>query len=195
MLKIGITGGIGSGKTTISRIFSTLGAPVYNADARARWLMEHDANLIRNIKASFGESSYLEEGKLNSRYISSIVFNNKERLRELNSFVHPAVGRDFKRWAEANSFPYVLKEAALLFESGSYKLLDKVIVVACPEELRIKRTLARDPHRTKEEVTAIIQRQLPEGEKIARADFVIHNDEKSLVIPQVLRLHSMFCNS
>lgn len=194
MLKIGITGGIGSGKTTTSRIFSALGAPVYDADTRARWLMEHDYSLINNIKASFGEPSYLQEGKLNSRYISSIVFNNKERLQELNSMVHPAVGRDFKRWAETSSFPYVLKEAALLFESGSYKLLDKIIVVACPEELRIKRTLARDPHRTREEVMAIIQRQLPEEEKVAKADFVIHNDEKSLVIPQILRLHSMFCN-
>lgn len=192
MLKIGITGGIGSGKTTISRIFSALEVPVYNADTRARWLMENNDEVIHKIKIQFGPGAYLDTGKLNPRHLSSSVFNNPQKLEELNSIVHPAVGNDFLNWLKRVDFPYVLKEAALLYEANSYKELDKIIVVTCPEELRIKRTLERDPYRSREEVKSIIQRQLPEAEKESRADFLIANNEKTMVIPQVLRLHKIF---
>lgn len=192
MLKIGITGGIGSGKTTISRIFSALGVPVYNADNRARLVMENNDEVVRKIKTLFGSLSYLDTGKLNPRHLSSSVFNNPQKLEQLNSIVHPAVGKDFSDWLKKVDFPYILKEAALLYEAKSYKELDKIIVVTCPEELRIKRTLERDPYRSREEVKSIIKRQLPEAEKESRADFLIANDEKAMVLPQVLSLHKKF---
>lgn len=192
-LQIGITGGIGSGKSLISKIFHALGIPVYDADSQAKVLMTQDASLVGQIKREFGEQSYTAPGILNREYLSKTVFNDPDKLERLNRLVHPQVADDYIRWAEEkSSSPYLLKEAALLFESGSYKTLDKIIVVHSPEELRIAHILKRDPHRDVQKIKDIIRNQMPEEEKLKRADFIITNDETQLIIPQVLELHRKF---
>lgn len=192
-LQIGITGGIGAGKSLICRIFRCLGIPVYDADGHAKELMTTDVILVTNIKKEFGELSYHADGSLNRDYLSATVFNENVKLKKLNSLVHPRVGEDYKRWVERNeNYHYLLKEAALLFEAGSDKLLDKVVVVHAPEVLRIQRVLARDPQRSEHQVRAIIKNQMSEEEKMERADFIINNDEKELLIPQVVKLHNQF---
>ncbi len=189
-LKIGITGGIGSGKTVVTKIFSLLGIPVYNADDRAKILQTEDASLKKSIINLIGQSAYTINGDLNRAFIADVVFNDRSKLEALNQLVHPAVGNDYEVWlTKNNDAPYTLKEAALLYEAGSFKALDTIIVVSAPEALRIDRVLQRDQQRTIEQVKAIIAKQLPEAEKVARADFVITNDEKQLVIPQVLAIH------
>lgn len=191
-LKIGITGGIGSGKTMVSKIFSVLGIPVYDADTRAKWISNFHPEVKKEIVALFGEQAYVDN-KLNNRYIASIVFNDKSKTEQLNAIVHPKVGEDFEDWVKKNAqAPYILKEAALMFESNSYKLLDKVIVVSAPLELRIQRILARDPQRTEAEIRGIMDKQLPEEEKLKRADYIIQNDDDSLIIPQVVELDKQF---
>jgi dephospho-CoA kinase len=191
-LKIGITGGIGSGKTLVSKIFSLLGIPVYDADTRAKWISNFHPEVKKEIIELFGAEAYLHD-KLNTRYIAGIVFKDKTKTEELNHIVHPRVGEDFLNWVEQHKeFPYILKEAALMFESDSYKSLDKIIVVSAPLDLRIKRVLSRDPQRTEAEVRGIIDKQIPEKEKINRADFVVMNDDQQMVIPQVVELHKKF---
>jgi dephospho-CoA kinase len=192
-LQIGITGGIGSGKSLICKIFASLGVPIYDADSRAKSIMTTDGILVEQIKKEFGSLAYTNDGKLNREYISEVVFNDATKLKKLNELVHPRVGIDSEKWIEENaSYPYLLREAALLFESGSFKKLDKVIVVTAPEVLRVKRVLQRDKQRTEQEVIAIIRNQMSEEEKVKRADYVIHNDETELVVPQVLKLHEQF---
>ncbi|MBS1683071.1 MAG: dephospho-CoA kinase [Bacteroidetes bacterium] len=191
-LRIGVTGGIGSGKSLVCKIFSSLGIPVYDADSRAKKLMNEDALLCDQIKKKFGAESYVN-GLLNREYLSRYVFNDSQKLQELNELVHPRVLEDSERWIIKNKeATYIIKEAALLFESGSYKTLDKIIVVSAPEELRVKRVLLRDRGRTKEDVAKIISNQMNEQEKTSRADFIIRNDESTLVVPQVLNLHERF---
>lgn len=193
MLKIGITGGIGVGKTTVCRVFDVLDIPVYDADTRAKWVMQHDEVLKQELKAAFGEETYTLAGHLDRAYLASVVFNNQEKLDGLNALVHPRVGIDFANWATANTHaPYLLKEAALMFESESWRQVDEVIVVTAPLDVRLQRLLQRDPHRTEADVKAIIAKQLSEEEKIARAQHVIHNDGKQLLITQVLALHQQF---
>ncbi|MFN3402892.1 MAG: dephospho-CoA kinase [Cytophagaceae bacterium] len=189
-IKVGITGGIGSGKTTVAHIFCILGVPVYDADARARNIMNENQDLKESIISMFGEESYTN-GIVNRNYIASQVFNNPTKLKQLNDLVHPKVGEDYEKWhSGCKSVSYTLKEAALLYESGSYKQLDSIIVVACPEEIRIRRVLNRDKYRTREEVENIILRQMSEQDKISKADFIINNDDSQLVIPQVLAIHN-----
>jgi dephospho-CoA kinase len=189
-LQVGITGGIGSGKSTICKIFKTLGIPVYESDSRAKWLMNHMTALKAEIQKQFGEQSYTAEGELNRAYLANQVFNDNQKISLLNSLVHPFVGKDYLEWVSIHPHtPYTLNEAALMFESGRYKSLDKVITVFAPEDMRIARVLNRDPQRSEAEVKAIIQKQLSEDEKIKQADFVIYNDEKQLVIPQVILIH------
>ena len=162
-LQIGITGGIGSGKSLVCKIFSCLGIPVYDADSHAKGLMTTDGILISQIKKEFGDLSYQRDGTLNRDYLSEVVFNDSRRLEVLNSLVHPRVGIHYGKWVEENrDRPYVLKEAALLLEAGSYRSLDKIIVVYAPLELRINRVLMRDKHRTPEQVKAIMEKQMPE---------------------------------
>lgn len=190
-LKIGITGGIGVGKSVVSLIFKQLGIPFYDADARAKWLIMHHPTLVEAIKLYFGEEAYLENGELNRRYLAEKVFINNDKIQLMNSLVHPKVGEDSAQWFEENKgkSSYTLKEAALLYESGGYKGLDKMIVVTAPIEIRIDRIKIRDPQRSTEEILGIISKQMPEEEKIKKADFLIHNDGTRLVIPQVLDLH------
>jgi dephospho-CoA kinase len=190
MQHLGITGGIGSGKTTVCKIFETLGIPVYYADDRAKYLMSHDPKLITGIIELFGSEAFLEPQVLNRAHIAQVAFNDKEKLSQLNALVHPAVAQDGLNWQAAQqNVPYTLKEAALLFESGSYRSLDKIIVVAAPLELRIQRVMARDGAK-REEVEARISKQMPEAEKVSLADFVVNNDGVHALIPQVMTIHT-----
>ncbi|GAC1368845.1 MAG: dephospho-CoA kinase [Hymenobacter sp.] len=195
MRRIGITGGIGSGKSVVSRLFQALGVPVYDADSRARWLMENDAALRQQLGGAFGPDTFDQAGRLNRPTLASTVFSNPGRLAQLNALVHPHVGTDFESWAAVQQqagHPYVLKEAALLFEAGSYKQLDCVVTVFAPQPVRQARVLRRDPHRTAADVAAIMAKQLSEEEKIERADYVLTNDDVQPLLPQVLALHAAF---
>ena len=195
MLRIGITGGIGSGKSIVSRLFALLGAPVYDSDTRARWMMEHDAQLREQLQAAFGAGSYDAAGQLNRAFLARTVFANPAQLALLNGLVHPRVREDFAHWVaaqQAAGHPYLLKEAALLYESGAYQQLDRIITVFAPLPVRQARVLARDPHRTAEDVQHIISKQLSEEEKMARAEYVVVNDDTQLLLPQVLRLDAEF---
>jgi dephospho-CoA kinase len=193
MIRIGLTGGIGSGKSTIAKIFEVLGIPVYYADAASRRLMNEDPAIIKDIIQHFGEKSYTD-GKLNRAYIASIVFNDPEKLTLLNSLSHPATIEDANKWIRQQSSPYVIKEAALIFESGSAENLDLVIGVFAPAPLRIRRTMDRDKI-TQEEVKKRMERQINEELKMKLCDYVIINDEQQLVIPQVMALHQKFITS
>ncbi|PSR04734.1 MAG: dephospho-CoA kinase [Bacteroidetes bacterium SW_11_45_7] len=188
MTRVGITGGIGSGKTTVCRIFEALRIPVYYADDRAKKLMQEDDQLIRQVKEAFGEEMYDAHNRLQRQKLADIVFNDEAELKTLNSLVHPAVFRDGQKWAEKHQdVPYTLKEAALMFESGSYQWVDKMIVVTAPEETRIQRITERDGS-TPEQVRARMAQQMPQEEKDEKADFLIHNDGTQLLIPQVLEI-------
>ena len=191
MLKIGLTGGIGSGKTTVSKIFSMLGIPVFYADEAAKSVMNTDKLLIENIKQSFGSDAYDAESQLNRKFLAEIVFNDAQKLFALNKLVHPAVFRSYEFWLVRQTSPYILKEAAILFESGSYQFCDKIILVTAPEDIRIERVCLRDGI-SKDEVKARIDKQLSDDVTLKLADFRIINDEKQLLIPQVLKLHHQF---
>jgi len=171
--RVGITGGIGSGKSTVAKIFSILGIPIYYADDRAKWLMSHDSELKKAIIEKFGEESYSESGELNRSYLASHVFADENKVKTINSLVHPVVKKDFEAWAAAQNSPYVLKEAALLFETGSYQELEKVINVSSPLKIRVNRILMRDTHRDENQINDIINKQLPDEEKNSKADFII----------------------
>ncbi len=190
VLKIGITGGIGSGKTIITKIFELLGVCVYYADEASKRLYHTNEELMANLKKHFGDDVYTNE-QLNRSKLAAIVFNDPAKLELLNSLVHPLTIKDAEEWMHKQNAPYILKEAALLFESNSAKGLDFVIGVSAPEELRIKRVMERDGIK-KEEVLIRIERQMDEKTKMSLCDFVIKNDEKELVIPQVLALHKRF---
>lgn len=188
MLKVGITGGIGSGKTTVSAVFVSLGVPYYNADERAKWLTENHPDIIKEISIEFGNQAYAF-GSYNRKYIASIVFNDKQKLIKLNQIIHPRVTEDYATFCNTHqNAPYTLKEAAILFESGSYLLLDKTILVVADKELRIKRVCQRD-HITEEEVLKRMEKQMPEEQKMKLADYIIKNNLREMIIPQVIALH------
>lgn len=193
MTKIGITGGIGSGKSVVCRLFQVLGVPVYDSDARAKWVMAHNSALRAELLAAFGAATFDAQEQLDRTYLARLAFRDPTQLARLNALVHPHVGRDFADWAAAQDragHAYVLKEAALLYESGAYRQLDRIVTVFAPQSVREARVLRRDPHRTVQDVQAIIGKQLSEEEKLRRADFVIYNDDEHLLIPQVLRVNS-----
>ena len=193
MLKIGITGGIGSGKTTVCKVFETFGIPVFYADVVAKQIMITDSILIEGIKSTFGSESYDASGKLNNKHIAQIVFNDKVELAKLNALVHPATFRAFELWLTKVPVhtPYVLKEAALLFESGSYQMCDKSILVTAPLVIKMDRVMLRDGV-TKEQVEARMDKQLSDEVKSGMADFLISNNESESVILQVMALHNQF---
>jgi dephospho-CoA kinase len=191
MLKIGITGGIGAGKSTVAGIFKVLGVPVFDADATAKNILNTDPVLRDQIAASFGSETY-KNGLLDKKYLATLVFNNPDQLAKLNALVHPATIAAADKWASSFADrPYIIKEAALLFEAGTYVGLDYIIGVTAPVELRIARVMARDQV-SREEVLSRMQHQLDDTEKMQRCDFVIDNNEASLVIPEVLALHARF---
>lgn len=187
MLRVGLTGGIGSGKSTVAKVFEVLGIPVYYADIAAKQLMHEDEALKALLREHFGEAIY-KEGKLDRSLLSSLVFNNKEKLELLNSLIHPATINAGLRWMEAQTTPYAIKEAALIFESGSQEHLDFVIGVYAPVSLRIQRVMERDKI-TREEVQRRMQYQIDEEMKMKLCNAVIVNDEQEMIIPQVLELH------
>lgn len=187
MLKVGITGGIGSGKSTVAHIFETLGIPVYYADDAAKRLMNEDEGLRQQVQQLFGEAAYSNR-QLNRAYLSAQVFNNPDKLAMLNAIVHPATIADAARWMQQQTAPYAIKEAALIFESGAQENLDKVIGVFAPKAVRIKRVMNRDGI-TREEVMARMNKQINESIKMRLCDYVITNDEQQLLIPQVLAVH------
>ena len=192
-LQVGITGCIGAGKSFVCKLFSKVGIPTYDADTRAKWVMNNDQILKESLIREFGNLAYDTGGLINRNYISDIVFNDKSRLQILNKIVHPRVGVDYTNWVVVHQdYHYIIKEAALLYESGSYKVLDKIINISAPEELRIQRILARDGHRTEEDIRKIIAEQMSDEEKSQRADFVIYNDGKQMLLPQVIKLHTIF---
>lgn len=188
MLRIGLTGGIGSGKTTVARIFETLGIPVYYADDAAKRLMNSNPEIKQKITALFGNESYNELG-LNKQFISSQLFNNPENVQAMNAIVHPVTIQDARDWMATQTSPYAVKEAALIFESGSEKELDYVIGVSSPLQLRMQRIKQRDGI-DEEAILKRMQHQMNEEEKISKCDFVIYNDEKESMITQVLALHN-----
>ena len=187
MLRIGLTGGLGSGKSTVAHIFEVLGIPVYYADAASKRLMNDDSDVKTAVQNAFGKEVY-PDGKLDRKYLSEIVFKDKKKLELLNSIVHPATLLDAAEWMKKQTAPYAIKEAALIFESGSNKNLDYVIGVQAPLSLRLERAMNRD-NITREEAMARIEKQMNEETKLGLCDFVIVNDEEQMVIPQVLELH------
>ena len=190
MLKIGLTGGMGSGKTIVSRIFSVLGVPVFYADDAAKTVMNEDAKLKQKIMSLFGADAYMEN-QLNRKYISSIVFNDPFKLEQLNALVHPVTIAAADKWIQQQTAPYVIKEAALMFEAGAAAHLDYVIGVFAPQAMRIQRAMQRD-RITREEALARINNQVDDNIKMKLCDFVIVNDEQQSVLSQVLKLHEKF---
>jgi dephospho-CoA kinase len=186
-ISVGITGGIGSGKTTVTQIFSSLGIPVYYADDAAKKLMDEDEYLIKKIQENFGAAAY-KDGKLDRQYMAATVFNDKLKMTILNGIVHPATIANAENWMQAQTSPYALKEAALIFESGAQQYLDKVIGVFAPPALRILRTMKRS-HFTREQVIARMDQQMDDAIKMKLCNFVIINDEQQALIPQVMGIH------
>lgn len=188
MIRAGITGGIGSGKSTVAKIFALLGVPVYAADFTAKLILD-EKEVIKKIAAFAGGEVVDGSGKIDRKKLAALVFNDSEKLALLNGIVHPAVGRHFDDWcARQKNVPYILKEAAILFESGAYRQVDPVITVTAPLALKISRTMQRD-HLSQEEVEARMNNQISDAEKIKRSQYVVRNDEQSLLIPQVLEIH------
>lgn len=187
---VGITGGIGSGKSLVCKIFSVLGIPIYSSDERAKWLLANDAELREQVIQAFGPEAYDPQGNLNRSYLANVIFKDDANRQLLNKLVHPRVGKDYQRWRVLHTdSPYTLKEAALLFETGSYQELSRMINISAPEALRMRRVLLRDQHRDTKQVEAIMQKQWTDQEREKLADYTIHNDEQHLLIPKVLQVH------
>ncbi|MDR1172771.1 MAG: dephospho-CoA kinase [Bacteroidales bacterium] len=191
MLKVGITGGIGSGKTSACTVFETLGIPVYYADTQAKQLMDTDPGLKASLQGYFGSSIYCD-GRLDRRRMAEIIFNDKTALEKVNNWVHPAVARDFESWCTWQTSPYVLEEAAIIFESNTAHRFDRIILVTAPDAIRIERVCARD-HITQEAVRKRMANQWPEKKKISLADYIIHNGN-TLVTPQIMEIHRKLLN-
>lgn len=186
-----ITGGIGSGKSVVCKIFAQLGVPVYEADSAAKQLYDKYPELKQSIKEQISEEALDKDGNINRKKLAEIVFNNDEKLSVLNKLVHPLVKWDFENWVESHKgFPYLIKEAAILFESGASSICNVIITVSSPIELRIERLRQRDK-KSKAELEKIISHQITDEERISRSNFVIYNDEKQMLIPQVMRLHEV----
>ena len=187
MKRIGITGGIGSGKTYVASVFQSLGIPIFNADIQAKKIMTSSRKLIKLVKEEFGNDIY-KDSDLNKEKLASIVFSDSDKLQKLNSLVHPIVKEEFNNWYKKQTSPYVIKEAAILFESNSHIGLDAVICVSAPLELRMKRLLNRDNYSEKE-IKKRIENQISQEEKQKLSDYIIVNDEKELLLPKIIRIH------
>lgn len=187
MVVVGLTGGIGSGKTTVAKMFLALGIPVYIADEESKKLLLSSKVVKRKLTALFGDETY-EKGTLNKPFIANKIFNNKALLQQMNAIVHPKVAQHFKRWLKKQEAPYVIKESAILFESGAFEACDLIITVTANEKLRIARVVQRDST-SEEKVRRIIENQWPEDEKTKRSNFVIVNRELEETQQQVLEIH------
>ena len=187
-IQLGITGGIGSGKSVVCKMLSVMGIPVYDADTEAKLILENNADVIRQVKSLFGDNSYTEAGVANRAFIAATVFNNDEKLQKLNQIIHPAVQNHYREWVKDHQqHPIVVKEAAIMFESGSYKDMNFVAAVVAPESIRLERVVQRDG-KTASQVRAIMAKQLSEDELKKRSDFIILNDNKHLVTTQILTI-------
>ena len=184
---VGITGGIGSGKTTVSNIFSHLGYKVYNSDERAKHLMQTNDKIIRKIAGLLGDTAY-NKGKLEKKMISHAIFNNKSLIEKINSIVHPEIIKDFNTWVSVNKDSILIKESALIYQSGSYKGLDEVILVEARDEIRIERILKRDKHREKDEILKIIKNQKLKNKEDFNPDYIIENNGEDLLLPKVIEI-------
>lgn len=191
--KVGLTGGIGSGKSIVAKVFETLGIPVFDADAYAKNILISNEEIQQKIIHLFGEQAY-ENGQLNRAYIANIVFNDPNKLAELNGIVHPATIEGANNWMKKQVTPYMIKEAALIFEAGAEKYLDIVIGVFAPKDIRIQRIMQRDKI-SKEQAEARMKNQMDDREKMKLCDHVIINDEQQLIIPQVCNIHDIILNS
>lgn len=187
MIVVGLTGGIGSGKTTVAKMFSELGVPIYIADDEAKKLMRKSKVIKRKLVELFGEAAYIK-GELNKPFIASIIFNDKNKLKAMNAIIHPRVARHFEKWAIKQDAPYVIKEVAILFENGGDKLCDFVLTVTAPEAIKIERVLVRD-HSSEAKVKAIMNNQWTDDEKIKLSHFVIENTDLEKTKQQVARVH------
>ncbi|MBF26000.1 MAG: dephospho-CoA kinase [Flavobacteriales bacterium] len=187
-IKVGLTGGIGSGKTTVSNILKTVGIPVFNSDDESKNLLKVNPKIINDVKNLFGKSIIQEEEDIDLKKLGNIVFSNKSKLNQLSNILHPEVLIKFKQWMLTQNTTYIIKESAILFETKTYKELDKIIIVTAPLALRIDRIKKRD-HRDIKQIKSIINNQLNLNTQLDKADYIINNDEKSLLIPKVIDLH------
>jgi len=188
MLKIGLTGNIGSGKTWVCKVFEALGVPVYFADLEARKIL-NSQNVIQDIIETFGKDVALNNNEINRKVLAAIVFNNKAELDKLNQLIHPKLREDFLEWSNRyKTHPYVMQEAAILFENGFHTLMDKSITISAPQEIRLKRVMERDQAK-KEEVLARMRNQWSDKKKEKAADYIIYNDGQQMVLPQILNIH------
>ena len=186
MISIGLTGGIGSGKTLVSKVFEKLGIPVFYADMEAKRLMNEDEEIIIQLKNRFGADVYNETG-INKAKLASVIFSDNKALEEVQGITHPKVRQNFFIWANEQKSPYVILEAAILFETGGYKQMDYNILVFAPEDMRIQRVVERD-NTTEEQVQKKIKNQQPDENKFKMADWVIYNDGTKMLIPQIIEL-------
>jgi dephospho-CoA kinase len=186
-IKVGVTGGIGSGKTSVCRIFSVLGVPVFSADSEAKKIMDTDTYVISQVKRIAGEDVY-SEGSLDRTRLATIIFNDKNKLHDINRLVHPVVFNNFARWAGKAEVPYVIMEAAILFESNAQDVVDKVITVIAPIGERIERVILRNKL-SRDQVMERISNQMPDEFKIKNSDWVINNSENEMIIPAILKIH------
>lgn len=193
MIVVGLTGGIGSGKTTVAKEFAALGIPVYIADEEAKKLMITSKTIKRKLIELFGEETYLD-GKLNKPFIANIIFNDKTYLERMNAIIHPKIASHFEKWKQKQDTPYVIKETAILFENGSYKKLDVIITVTAPKELRIKRLLKRDGT-TEEKIESIMKNQWSDDDKIKLSQYIINNVELAKTKHEVLKIHKQIINN
>jgi len=185
MIKVGITGGIGSGKSTVCRVFSAMGIPVFEADKVAKKLMNEDPEIREQLIYLFGDAVYLPDHTINRKYLAGIVFNDSSLLAKLNAIVHPVVRKNFENWCSTKNSVYILHEAAILFESGFYRFMDKTITVATDENERIERVIKRDGI-SEGLVRERIKNQWTDAERNKLADFVINNNDDELIIPQIV---------
>ena len=184
---VGITGDIGSGKTTVSNILSHLGYKVYNSDERAKYLMETDSNIVKEITDLLGESAYTK-GSLNKKLISQSIYNDHSLREKINAIVHPVTINDFNQWVTENKDPILIKESALIYQSGSHKELNSIILVEARKDIRIKRVLERDKHRKKEEVLQIINSQKLKNKEDLNPDYILENNGENLLLPKVIHI-------
>ncbi|WP_238934831.1 dephospho-CoA kinase [Aurantibacter crassamenti] len=188
---VGLTGGIGSGKTTVAKLFKALGVPVYNSDKEAKKLMNSSKELRKSIKDLFGKDAYKKK-KLNRAFIAEQVFADKEMLKKLNAIVHPAVRNHFKSWVNEQDAPYVIQEAAIIFEQNNQDFYDKIVLVTAPKEIRIERVLQRDTHQNRAKIEQRMANQLPDSEKIRLSDYIIENIVLESTENRVKELHQTF---
>jgi dephospho-CoA kinase len=186
-MRLGVTGGIGSGKTSVCRVFNTLGIPVFSADPEARRIMEADPSVIEGINALAGRDLY-QAGTLDTMVLAKIIFNDPEKLKKVNSLVHPVVFRAFTDWVKDQSAPYVIMEAAILFESGGNELVDKVLSVLAPEKERVERVMHRNML-SRDQVMERMRNQISDEKRIELSDYLIFNSENDMIIPSVLKIH------